>query len=192
MNFEKAKAKAEIVANEVGKIIMKIKENNDYWYFHVGFPHTQFFDDDAGSIFVNKKDGTIIESHLWLKEVQKLNWEFYLNSKTIYNYYEEYLKLLIERARKHYRCPSCNNEVSTVQLGEYGGNFVNIVKQEKLKMSYFDDILVDDDFNRDSCFICHKCNKEFDENMDEYINDCLIVETGNIKKRLWKLYSNTK
>ncbi len=28
----------------------------------------------------------------------------------------------IERARKHHKCPYCNNEVSTVKLGELFGN----------------------------------------------------------------------
>ena len=41
----------------------------------------------------------------------------------------------IERARKHHKCPYCNNEVSTVKLGELFGNkakeFVDIVKYEK-------------------------------------------------------------
>lgn len=89
MIFEEAKAKAEIEVNRVGKIIMKIQENNDYWFFDAGLPNERFFDDGAGSIYINKKDGTIIPMHLWLPEVQKLNAEFKENSKTIYDYYNE-------------------------------------------------------------------------------------------------------
>lgn len=89
MNFEEAKIKAEREAKQDGKIIMKIAENNNYWYFEAGLPNEQFFDDGAGSIYISKKDGSIIPMHLWLPEVQKLNTEFQKSSKTIYDYYNE-------------------------------------------------------------------------------------------------------
>lgn len=89
MIFEEAKAIAEIEVKKVGKIIMKIQENNDYWFFDAGLPNEQFFDDGAGSIYINKKDGTIIHMHLWLLEVQELNTKFQENSTTIYDYYNE-------------------------------------------------------------------------------------------------------
>lgn len=100
--------------------------------------------------------------------------------------------IFIERARKYYKCPYCNNEVTTVYLGEcFGVNINNIVEQEKLKIDYFGLIYGDD---RDSCFICYNCNKEFDENMKsiEYINDCLIMQTGCILKQDCKQYTTLK
>ena len=89
MNFEDARAKAEEKAKKVGKQIMAILENDDYWYFEAGLPYKKFFDDGAGSIYVNKKDGSVIPCHLWLPEVQKLNAKFEENFKIIYNYYNE-------------------------------------------------------------------------------------------------------
>lgn len=89
MSFEEAKAKAEIEANKVGKVIMKIQENNDYWFFDAGLPNEHFFDDGAGSIYVNKNDGTTVPMRLWLPEVQKLNAKFKENSNTVYDYYSE-------------------------------------------------------------------------------------------------------
>lgn len=89
MTFEEAKEKAEIKVNEVGKKIMKIQENEDYWFFNAGLPNEQFFDDGAGSVYISKKDGTLIPMHLWLPEVQELNSKFGENSKTIYDYYDE-------------------------------------------------------------------------------------------------------
>ncbi len=89
MSFKEAKANAEIEASKVGKVIMKIQENNDYWFFDAGLPNERFFDDGAGSSYINKKDGTIIQMHLWLPEVQKLNAMFKENSNTIYDYYSE-------------------------------------------------------------------------------------------------------
>ncbi|MBP3255619.1 MAG: hypothetical protein J6M60_03925 [Clostridia bacterium] len=103
--------------------------------------------------------------------------------------------IAIERARKHHKCPYCNNEVSTVKLGELFGNkakeFVDIVKHENLKIDSFGIIFGDD---RDSCYICHNCNKEFDENMEliEYINDCLIMQSGCILKKDCKNYTALK
>lgn len=88
MTFEEAKKKAEIKANEVGKKIMKIQENEDYWFFDAGLPNERSFDDGAGSIYISKKDGTLIPMHLWLPEVQELNSKFRENSKTIYDYYD--------------------------------------------------------------------------------------------------------
>ena len=48
--------------------------------------------------------------------------------------------------------------------------------------------------DRDSCYICHNCNKEFDENMEEieYINDCLIMQSGCILKKDCKNYTALK
>lgn len=89
MTFEEAKAIAEIEANKVGKIIMTIQENNDYWFFDAGLPNERFFDDGAGSIYISKKDGTIIPMHLWLPEVQELSTKFEENSNTIYDYYNK-------------------------------------------------------------------------------------------------------
>lgn len=89
MTFEEAEKKAEIKANEVGKKIMRIQENKDYWFFDAGLPNEQFFDDGAGSIYISKKDGTLIPMHLWLPEIQELNSKFRKNSKTIYDYYAE-------------------------------------------------------------------------------------------------------
>lgn len=89
MSFEEAKAKAEIESNKVGKVIMKIQENNDYWFFEAGLPNERFFDDGAGSIYINKNDGTIVPMRLWLPEVQKLKAKFKENSNTIYDYYRE-------------------------------------------------------------------------------------------------------
>ncbi|MDE5888569.1 MAG: hypothetical protein K2H20_00970 [Bacilli bacterium] len=89
MTFEEAKAKAEINVNKVGKIIMKIQENNDYWFFEAGLPNEVFVDDGAGSVYVSKKDGAIIPMHLWLPEIQELNVKFQENSSTIYDYYNE-------------------------------------------------------------------------------------------------------
>ena len=68
---------------------MKIQENEDYWFFNAGLPNEQFFDDGAGSVYISKKDGTLIPMHLWLPEVQELNSKFEENSKTIYDYYDE-------------------------------------------------------------------------------------------------------
>lgn len=89
MNFEEAKKKAEIEANKVEKIIMRIQENNDYWFFEAGLPNERFFDDGAGSMYINKKDGTIIPMHLWKQEIQELNAKFKQESKTVYDYYDE-------------------------------------------------------------------------------------------------------
>lgn len=89
MTFEEAKEKAEIKVNEVGKKIMKIQENKDYWFFDAGLPNEQFFDDYADSIYISKKNGALIPMDLWLPEVQKLNSKFKENSKTIYDYYNE-------------------------------------------------------------------------------------------------------
>lgn len=89
MTFEEAKIKAENEAEKVGKKIMKIQENNDYWFFEAGLANEQFFDDGAGSIYINKNNGTIIPMHLWLPEVQKLNAIFNENSNTIYDYYNK-------------------------------------------------------------------------------------------------------
>lgn len=89
MTFEEAKEKAEVKVKEVGKKIMKIQENDDYWFFGAGLPNEQFFDDAAGSIYISKKDGTIIPKHVWLPEVQKLTVKFKENAKTIYDYYDE-------------------------------------------------------------------------------------------------------
>lgn len=89
MTFEEAKAKAELKAKEVGKIIMKIQENNEYWFFSAGLPNEKLFDGGAGSIYLSKKDGTIIPMQLWLSELQELNNTFKENSNTIYDYYNE-------------------------------------------------------------------------------------------------------
>lgn len=89
MTFEEAKEKAELKAKEVGKTIMKIDENDDYWFFEAGLPYEQFFDDGAGSVYISKKDGTMIPQQLWLPEVQELRMKFIENSKTIYDYYTE-------------------------------------------------------------------------------------------------------
>ena len=89
MTFDEAKEKAEAKIKELGKIIMKIQENDDYWFFDAGLPNEQFFDDGAGSVYINKKDGTIIPKQLWLPEVQELVVKFKENSKTIYDYYNE-------------------------------------------------------------------------------------------------------
>lgn len=89
MNFEEAKEKAEVKIKEIGKIIMKIQENDDYWSFDAGLPNVKFFDDAAGSVFISKKDGTVIPKHLWLPEVQELMVNFEKSAKTIYDYYSE-------------------------------------------------------------------------------------------------------
>lgn len=89
MNFEEAKMKAEIEANEEEKIIMKIEENDDYWFFEAGLPNERFFDGGAGSVYINKKDGTVIPMNLLMREIQELNAKFKEDSKTIYNYYDE-------------------------------------------------------------------------------------------------------
>ena len=48
--------------------------------------------------------------------------------------------------------------------------------------------------DRDSCYICHSCNKEFDENIEEieYIHDCLIMQSGCILKKDCKNYTALK
>lgn len=103
--------------------------------------------------------------------------------------------IVIERARKHYKCPFCNNEVTTVHLGEGFGknaNYIsNIEKKEKLKITFFGIIFGDD---RDCCFICDVCDKEFNENMEyiEYINDCMIIQTGCILKKDCRNYTALK
>ena len=65
---------------------MKIQENEDYWFFNAGLPNEQFFDDGAGSVYISKKDGTLIPMHLWLPEVQELNSKFEENSKMSINH----------------------------------------------------------------------------------------------------------
>ena len=35
---------------------MEIFENEEWWCFEAGLPNKQFFDDGAGSIYVNKKE----------------------------------------------------------------------------------------------------------------------------------------
>lgn len=103
--------------------------------------------------------------------------------------------IAIERARKHYKCPYCNCEVFTVKLGESFGKkaeeLKKIAKNEELKIDFFGVIYGDD---RDSSFICHQCNKEFNENMEEieYINDCLIMQSGCILKQDCKKYSSMR
>lgn len=89
MTFDEAKVKAETEINKIGKIIMKIQENKDYWFFEAGLPNKRFFDDGAGSVYINKNDGTLIPMHLWLTEIQELNVKFKENSNTIYDYYNE-------------------------------------------------------------------------------------------------------
>lgn len=89
MTFEEAKYIAENKAKEVKKIIMSIKENEDYWYFEAGIPNEVLIDNGAGSLYVSKKDGTIIPMRPWLNEVQELNRKFYENSQIIYDYYQE-------------------------------------------------------------------------------------------------------
>ena len=42
MTFEEAKEKAEIKVNEVGKKIMKIQENEDYWFLTLGYQMSNF------------------------------------------------------------------------------------------------------------------------------------------------------
>ena len=72
----------------------------------------------------------------------------------------------IERARKHYKCPYCNIEVTTVHLGELWGKkvteFNKIKEKENLKIITLGVIFGD---NRDSIYVCDNCKKEFDENM---------------------------
>ena len=103
--------------------------------------------------------------------------------------------ITIQNARRHYKCPYCNNEVSTIKLGELWGkeaqNFMNTVKNEKLKIIFLGVIFGDD---RDPSYICNNCNKEFDENMKlmEYIDDCLIIQTGCILKKDCKNYTALK
>lgn len=89
VSFEDAKEIATNKAKEVNKIIMEIKENEEYWFFEAGMPNESFFDDGAGSCYIRKQDGKVILMHLWEENVQKLNAEFRKNSKIIYNYYEE-------------------------------------------------------------------------------------------------------
>ena len=68
--------------------------------------------------------------------------------------------IYFERAQKHHKCPYCNNEVTTIFLGElFGENtirFRNMVKEENLKIVNLG-IFFDDD--RDPAYICYDCNK---------------------------------
>ena len=101
----------------------------------------------------------------------------------------------IERARKHHKCSYCNSEVITVHLGELWGKrateFNKIKEQENLKITTLGVIFGDD---RDPIYICDNCKKEFDENMKliDYINDCLIIQTGCILKKDCKNYTVLK
>lgn len=65
ITLDEAIKKAKSKASECGKIIMEILENEEWWCFEAGLPNKQFFDDGAGSIYVNKKDGTIRGLNLW-------------------------------------------------------------------------------------------------------------------------------
>ena len=84
----------------------------------------------------------------------------------------------IERARKHYKCPYCNSEVTTIHLGELWGRrateFNEIKKQENLKITTFGVIFGDD---RDPIYVCDNCKREFDENM-ELIDNTRVGERG--------------
>ncbi len=103
--------------------------------------------------------------------------------------------ITIQRARKRIKCPYCNCEITTIRLGELWGkeaqNFVNTVKNENLKIKTFGVIFGDD---RDPCYICENCGKEFDENLKliEYIDNCLIIQSGCILKKDCKNYTVLK
>ncbi len=88
MNYNDAFDMVNKKANEGNKVIMKIEENDDYWFFVLGNPGVRNFDDGASSFYVSKRDGNIIQVKLWLKEIQELNTNFKNNSKVIYDYYK--------------------------------------------------------------------------------------------------------
>jgi len=114
--FEEAKKLAKIKINESGRKIMKIQENEDYWFFKAGLPNERFFDDDGCSYYISKKDGNIIPAQLWLNEVQELNAKFRNNSKTIYDYYDEKNKFDIEKID----FPKMNVEIKDYYIDENG------------------------------------------------------------------------
>ena len=73
---------------------------------------------------------------------------------------------VLERARKHIKCPYCNNEVTTIILGEPFGTkyreLNSIIKNENLKVNFLGVFFGD---GSDSSYICYNCNREFDKNM---------------------------
>lgn len=97
ITLDEAIKKAKSKAYECGKIIMEIFENEEWWCFEAGLPNKQFFDDGAGSIYVNKKDGTIRGLNLWDVEFTT---KFRNEAVTIYDYY-----------RNEKLCPNCNEKL---------------------------------------------------------------------------------
>lgn len=97
ITLDEAIKKAKSKASECGKIIMEILENEEWWCFEAGLPNKQFFDDGAGSIYVNKKDGTIRGLNLWDVEFTT---KFRNDAVTIYDYY-----------KNETLCPNCNEKL---------------------------------------------------------------------------------
>lgn len=97
---------------------------------------------------------------------------------------------IFENARKHNKCPYCNNEVSTIILGEpFGSNYKelkNIIEKENLKVDFLGVISGD---GSDPCYVCHNCRKEFDKNMQlmEFY-ECPRRNNGSILKEDCKKY----
>lgn len=97
ITLDEAKKKAKSRALECEKIIMEILENEEWWCFEAGLPNKQFFDDGAGSIYVNKKDGTIRGLNLWDVEFTT---KFRNDAVTIYDYYKNEML-----------CPNCKEKL---------------------------------------------------------------------------------
>jgi len=79
-DFEEAKKRAMAEAKKFGKTIIEIREDEEYWLFEAGIPGKKFFDNNSGSVYINKKNGTMKAFHLPNIE----NLKFLENSKIIY------------------------------------------------------------------------------------------------------------
>lgn len=88
-NFDKAKEQAEEIASKLGKIIIKVEENDEFWRFEAdyAYPKTgESIDGGAGSSYVSKSDNSIRKYDLIERD---FNQNFEQTSKVIYDYYND-------------------------------------------------------------------------------------------------------
>ena len=87
MTLEQAKIIAAEKAKKYGKIIFSISENDEYWFFAAGMEDGRItYDDGAGSVFISKKDGSIVEDNYYLSDFGQ---KFHATAREIYNREEE-------------------------------------------------------------------------------------------------------
>lgn len=83
MTLEQAKVIAEEKAKQYGKIIFSIYENDEYWFFEAGLEDGRItYDDGAGSVFISKKDGSVVEDNYYLSDFCQ---RFHSTAREIYN-----------------------------------------------------------------------------------------------------------